>query len=523
MIDLFNKQQKKRPFVLIILDGWGIAPVWGGNAISIAETRNFDRAFSSYPHTILNASGEPVGLPPGSPGNSEAGHLNIGAGYVVHQDGAIIDDKINDGSYFSNQTIIEAIDHAKKNNSTLHLMGLLSKTGTHSQLRHLYALLDLIKSQNFSRVCIHFFTDGRDSDPMSGIEMANEVAEKIAAVGIGKMCSFVGRFFAMDRDNRWERIEKAYNLLVNGTGEQFTNWRSVFSSTYTKGKTDEFIEPSIVANKEQSFEPIKDNDSVIFFNFRSDRARELTKAFLASDFPGFANRRFLSNLYFCSFVMNDEIQLSKPVFVLEKIANPLAGLWSNANLTQFHIAETEKYAHITYFLNGGQESPFPGESRMMIPSPKEYPTYDLIPQMNIQLVTGNIVEQLQKNAYDCYAINFANADMVGHTGNLKAAVQAVEFVDRALGSILNEVLNQDGVAYITADHGNAEQMVNPKTGEPDTEHTLNPVPFMVISNEKDLQKLRFKAGGSLSSITPTILDTMNISYENKNESLVIKQ
>jgi len=513
----------KKVQVLIILDGWGIAPVWGGNAISIAKTKNFDQAYLHYPRTQLSASGPEVGLPGGAPGNSEAGHLNIGAGHVVHQDGAIIDEDIINGSFFNNQILSQAISHAAQNNSNLHLMGLLSKTGTHSQLSHIYALLKLIKAANFNRVYLHLFTDGRDSDPMSGIEMVAELEQKLVEYKIGQISTLIGRFFAMDRDNRWERIEKAYNLLVHGNGRQFPSAGNIFASSYSRGTTDEFIEPSIISNKVVHATTITDNDSVIFFNFRGDRSRELARAFLAPDFLEFPNRKLLHNLFFCSFVMHDENQLSVPVFKLKHVLNPLAEMWSKANLRQFHIAETEKYAHITYFLNGGVETPFPGEDRLMIPSPKTSPTYDLVPEMSIGSVVENVVTRLKARNYDCYAINFANPDMVGHTGNLKATVSAIEYVDSALGRVLSTVLEQDGIAYICADHGNAEQMVNPKTGDPDTEHTENPVPFILVSNDQNHLSLRLRENAALSSITPTILDTMGITgNEGLEKSLILK-
>ncbi len=525
MSDLLPKNDiRKRPTVLTILDGWGIAPVWGGNAISIAKTRNFDKAFCNYPSTTLHASGQFVGLPEGSPGNSEAGHLNIGAGYVVHQDGLIIDEEIETGRFFNNPVLIKAVDHAIRNNSNIHLMGLLSKTETHSQIKHLYFLLEFMKSRNFNRVYLDLFTDGRDSDPMSGIELANEVETKLNAYGFGQIVSIVGRFYAMDRDNRWDRIQKTYNLLVNGVGNQFPSSRQVFASSYTQGVTDEFIEPSLISNKSANLETITDNDAVIFFNFRSDRVKELTSAFLSPNFLGFPDRRLLKNLFFCSFVMHDENQLSTPVFTLKNVSNPLAKIWSDNGLRQFHAAETEKFAHITYFLNGGVEAPFSGEDRLMIPSPKEFRTYDLVPQMSLFPLLDGVVNMIKEESHDCFAVNFANPDMVGHTGNLKATVSAVEYVDQALGKLIEEVLTFDGNVVICADHGNAEQMVNPKTGEPDTEHTENPVPFIIVSANPALQKYKLRNNCSLSSITPTILDIMEISNtdSSKEASLIIK-
>ena len=511
----------KGPIVLAILDGWGIAPVWGGNAISMARTKAYDTLFLNYPSTTLQASGQSVGLPNGAPGNSEAGHLNIGAGYVVHQDGLIIDEEIKSGAFFTNETLKRSIEHVTKYKSSLHLVGLLSKTGTHSQIKHIYATLKYIKEHNFKNVFLHLFSDGRDSSPTSGIEMIVELEEKMKEIGIGQIASIIGRFYAMDRDNRWERIREAYELLVDGKGFEYPTADSVFSSSYSKGVTDEFIRASSITSKDKRKITINDNDAVIFFNFRSDRARELSSAFMEPNFLGFPGRKLLKNLFFCSFVMHDENQLSIPVFALQRVDDPLAQIWSDCNLKQFHIAETEKYAHITYFLNGGVETLFPGEDRLMIPSPERYKTYDSIPQMSIEKVTGAVVERIRGNKYGCYAINLANPDMVGHTGNLKATIKAVEYVDEALGILAKEIIAKNGVMIVCADHGNAEQMVNPKTGDPDTEHTENPVPFILVSEDKTLKNLKLREDGALSSIVPTILDIMGISgIKNKEKTLI---
>lgn len=512
----------KGPVVLAILDGWGIAPVWGGNAISMAKTKAFDTLFLNYPSTTLQASGEAVGLPNGAPGNSEAGHLNIGAGYIVHQDGLIIDEEIKDGTFFENEALKKTIAHATKNKSNLHLIGLLSKTGTHSQIKHIYSLLKLIKNTSLQNVYLHLSSDGRDSSPTSGIEMIVELEEKMKEINIGQIATIIGRFYAMDRDNRWERVREAYELLVDGKGFEYTSADSVFSASYSKGVTDEFVRASIIRSKEKSKVTISDNDSVIFFNFRSDRARELTSAFLDPNFMGFPGRKLLKNLFFCSFVMHDENQLSTPAFALRNVDTPLAQIWADCNIKQFHIAETEKYAHITYFLNGGFEKQFPGEDRLMIPSPEKYKTYDSIPQMSIDAVTGAIVKRIRANEYGCYAINFANPDMVGHTGNLKATIKAVEYVDNALGILAKEVIAKGGILIVCADHGNAEQMVNPKTGEPDTEHTQNPVPFILVSEDQKLKKVKLTDDGSLSSIVPTILDIMEIAGVKSKENSLIK-
>lgn len=516
----------KKPVILMILDGWGVAPSWGGNAISQARTPNFDKAWRYFPSTTLLASGEAVGMPINSPGNSEAGHLNMGAGHVVHQDISLIDNKIADGTFFTNEVLIGAIKHAKQNGSSLHLMGLLSKTGIHSHIRHLFSLLELIKNQGMTnRVFIHLFSDGRDSDPMSGIEMIEEVDAKIKEIGIGKIASVSGRFYAMDRDNRWGRIARAYNMMVKGEGECYVSPRAAFTEAYSKGVTDEFIEPRSVCNKIQERSNIKDDDAIIMFNFRSDRVRELTRAFLDTEIPEFSDREKLQNLYIASLVIYDDHMLSHQAFTPEKIDNPLAKVWSDKGLRQFHIAETEKYPHVTYFINGGTEKPFPGEDRLMIPSPKNVKTYDYAPKMSAEKVTEMLIKAIRANIYDCFIVNFANADMVGHTGNLGAAVQAVECVDKCVGLVLTEIVKRNGVAYIVGDHGNAEQMVNPHTGDADTEHTTNPVPFIIISGNDEIKRIKLQRNGILASVAPTMLDLMHIPipHEMRNPSIAIKE
>ncbi|MFA4996288.1 MAG: 2,3-bisphosphoglycerate-independent phosphoglycerate mutase [Patescibacteria group bacterium] len=516
-------QGKKKPFLAIILDGWGHAPAWGGNAISQARTKNFDMIWKEYPSTLLNASDGAVGLPVGAPGNSEAGHLNIGAGHIVRQDTLLIDKQISDESFLNNKVIVDGIKHSITNRSNVHVMGLLSKTGTHSDIRHLYGLLTALKKNNCKKVYIHLFSDGRDSPPMSGIEMVEEVEQKIQEIGLGTIASISGRYFAMDRDNRWGRIARVYNLLVRSEGNCHENARSAFSSAYAAGMTDEFIEPRCVSNKNQNFEPISNNDTIIFFNFRSDRAREITKAFLADRIVDFSDRKKLNNLYFASFVIYDDESLAKRIFNPEQITEPLAKAFSDNNLKQLHIAETEKYPHITYFINGGREQPFAGEDRIMVPSPKQFRTYDFIPQMSAQKVTKKLLSNMKTNKYDCFLVNFANTDMVGHTGNLRATIQAAEFVDKCLGDILALTLNLDGTALIFSDHGNAEQMVNPRTGDADTEHTTNPVPFIIFSNKKEHKAINLKKGCGLSNISPTILDILKInkSASMTEESLIL--
>lgn len=521
----FRNQIKRKPFGIIILDGWGIAPAWGGNAIAQAKTKCFDDIWRLYPSTSILASGSSVGLPINSPGNSEAGHLNIGAGKVVHQDITLIDNKITDQSFFSNEVLLEAINHARKYNSSIHVMGLLSKAGTHSHIKHLYTILDFLKRNKFNRVFIHLFSDGRDSDPMSGIEMIEEVENEIAKIGLGNISSLSGRFFAMDRDNRWGRISRTYNLLTLGEGNIYNTPKAAFSSAYAIGQTDEFIEPRLIVNKDNGKNLIGNNDSIILFNFRSDRAKELTSAFLDDDVPGFEDRKKLSNLYFASFVIFEENPNAKRVFYPEPIEKPLAKVWSEQGLNQYHTAETEKYPHVTYFINGGAEAPFPGEKRLMIPSPRNVATYDLKPQMSAREIASTLVNEMLRGANDGYIVNFANADMVGHTGNMAATIEAVEVVDECLSKVLAEFRRQNGIAMIIADHGNAEQMVNPRTGDPDTEHTTNPVPLIIVSDDPKIKKIKLRSDGILASVSPTMLDLMNIAPPSsfKNQSLIIRE
>lgn len=521
----FRFQSQRKPFGIIILDGWGIAPAWGGNAIAQAKTRCFDDIWKAFPSTSILASGAAVGLPVNSPGNSEAGHLNIGAGKVVHQDITLIDQKISDQTFFTNEVLLEAVNHSRQYNSSIHVMGLLSKAGIHSHIKHLYTLLDFLKKNNVNKVFIHLFSDGRDSDPMSGIEMVDGVENELLRIGIGQISSISGRYFAMDRDNRWGRISRTYNMLTKGEGNCYSTPKAAFSSAYTSDQTDEFIEPRMIVNQSQGMNLISSNDSIIFFNFRSDRAKELTSAFMNDSIPEFPDRVKLNNLFFASFVIFEENNLAKRVFQPEPIEKPLAKIWSERGLSQYHTAETEKYPHVTYFINGGSEVPYIGEKRLMIPSPRNVRTYDLKPQMSAPELAKSIVSEMQKGLNDGYIINFANADMVGHTGNIGATIQAVEAVDECLEKVLGIFQKQNGVAIVIADHGNAEQMVNPRTGYPDTEHTTNPVPFIIVSDELKNKQIKLRSDGILASVTPTMLEIMNIPTPPSivNQSLIINE
>lgn len=503
-----NNTTNRPPVVVLILDGWGLAPSWGGNAIALAKTENFDRLWRTYPSTSISASGVDVGLPDGAPGNSEAGHLNIGAGRVVGQDVAQISKLIESGKLAENKTVQEAVDHARAHDSAIHLMGLLTKTGTHAHLEHLYALLDVISKSSVTKVFLHLFSDGRDASPMSGIEYIDEMIHKIESIGVGKIASVAGRFYAMDRDNHWGRTARAYNALVNGEAEQATSPREIFSYSYSKGITDEFIEPRIIVSKETPFHPISDNDSVILYNFRLDRVRQLLAAFTREALPEFPDRKKLNNLYFCSFISDPDVRDSvHSIFKFETIANPIAKVLSDQNVSHLHLAETEKYAHITYFLNGGQENPFPLETRILIPSLRVR-SYDFTPKMQAEKITLTLIQKIEEGAAGVFFVNIANADMIGHTGNLTSAITAVNMVDQCLKVICEKVLQKQGSLIITADHGNVEQMVNPVSGHPDTEHTTNPVPFILVSDK--YKTVQLVSGGALRNIAPTVLDLLQI-------------
>lgn len=503
------QKHRKTPIVLAILDGWGLAPLWGGNAVATASTPVFDELWRNYPKTELVASGPGVGLPEHATGNSEAGHYNIGAGRIVHQDVSVINEKIKNGNLKDNHAILSAIDHANKNSSSIHLMGLLSETGTHSDIAHIYPILRLIKEKGLKKVFLHLFSDGRDSDPMSGIELIEDVELKIKEIGVGKVATIVGRFYAMDRDKHWGRTARAYNAIVKAEAETADSASEVFSDSYKKGVTDEFIEPKIVSNKSQPKHTISDNDSVIVFNFRSDRIRQLVHCFTTRKIEEFSDKKMLKNLKLITFSScGERVCDAEPAFSPDLVPSPLSKVLSEAGYMQYHIAETEKYAHVTYFFNGGQEKEHENEIWDMVPSPKVR-TYNTVPKMSAQKVTDKLIKNIKKSKYDFFVVNFANPDMVGHTGNLKAVMQAVSFVDKQVGRIQKEVESHDGTLLICADHGNAEQMLHPNSGGPDTEHTSNPVPFIVVN--KDLKnKINLKPNGALSNIAPTILDIMGL-------------
>lgn len=524
-----------RPVVLLVLDGWGIGPDYPGNAIKQAKTPNINRFWLSYPHTQLEASGQAVGLPQGEDGNTETGHLNIGAGHIVYQDLPRINMAIADGGFFTNSAFINAANHVKQYNSTLHLMGLIGSGGVHSNIEHLYALLNFCKQQNLTKVYIHGFTDGRDSPPTSGLSYVQQVMEHCQQLGVGEIASLMGRYFAMDRDKRWERIEKAYNALTLGDGKEcILDPLQVMQAQYDQGITDEFIEPICVCNQDGTHRVIQDNDAAIFFNYRIDRPRELTRAFVMPDFEEgvkhvafdpytekyektniqkqtttatFQRQKVINNLYFVTMTNYEEGLPVDMAFPPQNIKNPIGKVFADRGLRQLRITETEKERFVTYYMNGQREEIFPGEQRVIIPS-KGVKSYDQAPAMSAYEICDEMIKRLKSNMVDVVIANICNGDMVGHTGNLQAAIKACEVVDEVVGKIVNHVLLMNGVVFITADHGNVEEMINTTTGEVDTEHSTYPVPFFVIG--KQYNKPSMLPSGILADVAPTILKVMGI-------------
>ena len=491
----------KKPVMLMILDGFGIAPESDGNAVRRANTPNLDSLFAKYPHTQLQASGLFVGLPDGQMGNSEVGHLNIGAGRVIYQELTRITKEIEEGGFFKNEALTLAINNVKDNNKSLHLMGLLSNGGVHSHIDHLKGLLKLAKESGVQNVYVHGFMDGRDVPPTSGKEFIIEIENYMKEIGLGKLATISGRYYAMDRDNRWERVELAYNAMVLGKGEEANSAVEAIERSYADNKTDEFVLPTVIDKNGM----IKDGDSIIFFNFRPDRAREITRAINDKEFAGFKRDRL--NLTFVTMTQYDKtLEGVHIAYKPESITNTLGEYVSKHGKNQLRIAETEKYAHVTFFFNGGVEKENPGEDRALIPSPK-VATYDLKPEMRAYEVTDELINRLDQDKYDMIILNFANPDMVGHTGVVEAAIKAIEAVDECVGKIVNKVLEKDGDVFITADHGNSETMIDFSTGNPYTAHTTNPVPFLWASNHTEGKGLH---EGKLADIAPTILDRMGL-------------
>ncbi|MEI3036853.1 MAG: 2,3-bisphosphoglycerate-independent phosphoglycerate mutase [Oscillospiraceae bacterium] len=505
----------KKPLALIILDGFGNNPSDYGNAIHAAKTPNLDKLFETCPHTLIGASGMDVGLPDGQMGNSEVGHTNIGAGRVVYQELTRITKSISDGDFFQNEALCGAVENCKKNGSALHLMGLLSDGGVHSHNKHLYGLLELAKRAGLEKVYVHCFMDGRDVPPSSGKEYVEELMAKMKEIGVGKIASVMGRYYAMDRDNRWERVEKAYAAMVYGEGETAECPVCAMEKSYAADVTDEFVVP-VVCDKDGC---IRENDSVIFFNFRPDRAREITRTLVDPDFAGFERRNGFFPLYFVCMTQYDAAMPNVHVaFKPQSLANTFGQYISDHGLTQLRIAETEKYAHVTFFFNGGVEAPCKNEDRALIASPK-VATYDLKPEMSAYEVTDELLARLDSGKYDVVILNFANCDMVGHTGVFEAAVSAVEAVDTCLGKVVDKILSMGGRALITADHGNADQMYEPD-GSPFTAHTTNPVPLLLVGDGTHT----LKEGGRLADLAPTMLEMLGLPQpaEMDGKSLLTK-
>ena len=504
--------------MLMILDGFGINEKKEGNSVKLANIPNLKEILTKNPNTIVHTSGLAVGLPEGQMGNSEVGHTNIGAGRVVYQDLAKITKAIEDGDFFSVPEFVKAIENCQKNNSKLHIMGLLSNGGVHSHNRHLYALLEMAKRKDFENVYVHCFMDGRDTPPASGEGYITELEEKIKEKGVGQIATISGRFYAMDRDKRWERVSLAYNAIVNGEGEKALSAISAIEESYQKEVFDEFVKPTVITNKNgEPIAKIEDGDSVIFFNFRPDRAREITRSIVDKEFDGFETKKL--NTYFVCMTPYDETMPNVEVaYKKEELKNTFGEYISNKGLKQLRIAETEKYAHVTFFFNGGKEEQYVGEDRILVPSPK-VETYDLKPEMSAYEVTDKVVEAIKSEKYDSIILNFANPDMVGHTGNIDAAVKALEAIDECVGRVVEAINEVNGTLLITADHGNCEQMVDYKTGEPHTAHTTNPVPLAIIGlpHTKKLKE------GCLADLAPTMLDIMGLEKpeEMTGESLII--
>ncbi|WP_129124793.1 2,3-bisphosphoglycerate-independent phosphoglycerate mutase [Geomonas oryzae] len=496
----------KKPLLLMILDGWGINPETEANAVAQAATPNMNRLTAEYPSGQIDGSGLAVGLPAGQMGNSEVGHTNIGAGRVVYQDLTRISKSIIDGDFFTNPALIACMEKAKAGTGRLHLAGLLSDGGVHSHDTHLYALIEMAKRQGISEVLVHCLLDGRDTPPQSGADYLRTLENEIARLGCGRIATVIGRYYAMDRDNRWDRVEKAYRAMVSGEGTPFPSAEAAIRQSYADGVTDEFVLPSVIMNGGIPVGRMQDGDGFIFFNFRSDRAREITRAFTDPAFSGFTRDVWPRLASYVCMTSYDETFDLPVAFGPEELVNIFPEVISNAGLTQLRIAETEKYAHVTFFFNGGREEAFPGEDRALIPSPKEVATYDQKPEMSAYLVTEELMKRLDEDKYDVIILNFANADMVGHTGIFAAAVKAVEAVDECVGKLVQKVREKGGITIITADHGNAEMMQDDQGG-PHTAHTCDMAPVVLVDDTRKGVKLR---AGVLADLAPTMLELLGL-------------
>ena len=495
----------KKPTVLMILDGYGLNEKENGNAVAQAATPVMDKLMAECPFVKGNASGLSVGLPDGQMGNSEVGHLNMGAGRIVYQDLTKITKAIQDGDFFENAELVKACQNAKANDTALHMFGLVSDGGVHSHNTHIYGLLELAKRQGLSKVYVHCFLDGRDTPPASGKDYVQELTDKMTEIGVGEVASVMGRYYAMDRDNRWDRVEKAYRAMVLGEGLTAESGVAAVQQSYDKEETDEFVQPTVVVKDGASVATIKDGDSIVFFNFRPDRAREITRTFCDEEFAGFERGERVKTTYVCFTEYDVTIPNKSVAFVKTEITNTFGGFLAANGLTQARIAETEKYAHVTFFFNGGVEAPNAGEERILVKSPK-VATYDLKPEMSAYEVCDKLVEAIKSDKYDVIIINFANPDMVGHTGVEAAAIKAVEAVDECVGRAVDALKEVNGQMFICADHGNAEQLVDYDNGEPFTAHTTNEVPFILVNAEG----YGLREGGCLADIAPTLIELMGL-------------
>ena len=511
----------KKPTVLMILDGFGLNETKEGNAVAQANTPVLDKLMSDYPFVKGYASGLAVGLPDGQMGNSEVGHLNMGAGRIVYQELTRISKEIEDGDFFKNEALLKAVENCNKNGSDLHMFGLLSDGGVHSHNTHIYGLLELAKRQGLQNVYVHCFMDGRDTAPSSGKGFIQELADKMKEIGVGKIATISGRYYAMDRDNRWDRVEKAYAALTKGEGVKAQDPVAAMQASYDDDKTDEFVLPTVIEEDGKPVATVKDQDSVIFFNFRPDRAREMTRVFCCDDFSGFDRGARKQVTYVCFTEYDVTIPNKEIAFKKVELKNTFGQFLAANGKTQARIAETEKYAHVTFFFNGGVEEPNKGEERILVKSPK-VATYDLQPEMSAPEVCEKLCGAIRSQNFDVIIINFANPDMVGHTGVLEAAKKALEAVDTCVGKALEALLEVDGQMFLCADHGNAEQLIDYETGVPFTAHTINPVPFILINYDP---AYTLKEGGRLADIVPTLIEMMGMEKpaEMTGESLLIKK
>ncbi|WNV57078.1 2,3-bisphosphoglycerate-independent phosphoglycerate mutase [Oscillospiraceae bacterium NTUH-002-81] len=511
----------KKPTVLMILDGYGLSDKTEGNAVALAKTPVMDALEKEYPFVKGYASGLAVGLPEGQMGNSEVGHLNMGAGRIVYQELTRITKEIQDGDFFKNEELLAAVENCKAHDSALHLYGLLSDGGVHSHNTHLYALLQMAKDHGLKKVYVHCFLDGRDTPPASGKDYIEQLLDKMKEIGVGEVASVMGRYYVMDRDNRWDRVEKAYRAMTAGEGETAVCPLCAVSASYDKEVTDEFVVPTVIVKDGKPVATVQDNDSIIFYNFRPDRAREITRAFCADEFDGFPREKRINVKYVCFTEYDVTIPNKSVAFKKVEVTNTFGEYLAAHHMTQARIAETEKYAHVTFFFNGGVETPNEGEDRILVKSPK-VATYDLKPEMSAYEVCDKLVDAITGGKYDVIIVNFANPDMVGHTGIIEAAVKAVEAVDECVGRAVEAIKKVDGQMFICADHGNCEQLIDEKTGEPFTAHTTNPVPFLLVNYDP---AYTLRDGGCLADIVPTMIEMMGMEQpkEMTGKSLLVRR